>query len=84
MSQHGLWSGRSPEKTHKHRYISLPEHSIRRHLLRTPLRVVDFETAEKSRLLYGAESLNSEAWTLTPLGLLHSLFGVTVKVVRRE
>lgn len=49
-------------------------------LLQMPLARTDFETAKKSRWTWGADTLLSEVWTLTPLGILHTLTGLCVEV----
>lgn len=79
---------------HQHRTIRLPEHSIRLHLLRAPLRrSTDRERVERSRFTWRADDVaeirtlsgrvvrtwpSSPAYELTPLGILHGLFGLTV------
>ena len=69
---------------HKHRHITVTEGSlVHRFLLpvlHLPLRKVDFETANNSRLVWGAHDMDSDEWTLTVLGLLHTFTGLTIIV----
>lgn len=74
---------------HKHREITLKEHGIVLHLLQTPLaRTADEARANQSRWVWG-ETLERgwsggvaeyfPVYVLTPLSILHTLTGLTVK-----
>jgi len=63
---------------HHHWFITVPSDSRIVRWLQKPLRKVDFETAKKSRFVWGAETMDSKEWVLTPLGILHTLTGLTL------
>lgn len=76
---------------HKHRTIPLPAKGPLLHLLQTPLaRTADLERVEASRWVWGVEGPEEIAgdgpirtvmtYRLTPLSVLHTLFGLTVEV----
>lgn len=74
MSSCGVWG----EHTHKH--FKVRENSRLFRFMKIPIRRVPFSVAEKSRWVYGADNLDAKVWTLTVLGVLHSLFGLTMVV----
>lgn len=73
---------------HRHRHVRLPRHGALLHLLQTPLaRTADEHRADTSRWAWGAdrEPLGGDGpvryttvYTLTPLGILHTLTGLTI------
>jgi hypothetical protein len=76
------------------REIRLPRHSIRLHLLQMPLKVTaDPDRARFSRWMWRQEIepiagdgpvRHVTVYTLTPLGILNVLFGLTVRTEQIE
>lgn len=79
---------------HRHRVIRLPPHGATLHLLRTPLlRTADVGRLEGSRWTWFADlepvagdgpERYATVYTLTPLGILHTLCGLTIDTRRQE
>lgn len=70
---------------HRHWHVKIQKGSrtekVVRAIAHIPLRKVDFEAANKSRFVYGAHDMSSAVWTLTVLGVLHTLTGLTLEIV---
>lgn len=75
---------------HKHRTLRLPARGPVLHLLQTPLaRTADYDRVQASRWVWGAEGhepltgdgpvRSVQTYRLTPLSILHTLFGLTVE-----
>lgn len=69
---------------HRHRIVHLKEGGALLHILQTPiLRTVDRQRAERSKWVWGVQHMPENypfpSYVLTPLGILHTLFGVTVE-----
>ena len=73
---------------HKHIHVRVPAPSARFHLLQTPLRrTCDEQKVRASKWVYRADKeilagdgplRYATTFTLTPLGILHALFGITI------
>lgn len=71
---------------HKHRTIKVKRGGLVERLLRKPtlLTSSNFERVDRSRMVWGPVypelGMHSPAWRLTPLGLLHGVFGLTLEM----
>ena len=65
---------------HRHWQLPVRKGSLVYKVLRYPLTTTTFEKASKSRLVWGAESMDSKVWSLSLLGLLHTATGLTLTI----